>query len=423
MTWNTAQDHDVVTVILAGPKQRTDVWQTALSSDPRFRVSAISNDPKDLMVKLASRPDVILMDASMFHAPDQFVSTMRSINEDAYVVLPGLPPNDEQALRSQLTGLVHLKGLYSVDMNLQTLMEKIFADTRAAKLATAPGAWGAMAGGNGHRPVTARIITVWNIAGGVGKTTIASSLAYLASQRGYPTLLVGMGSPPDDMPIMLRLSPEPNLAHWPQNPTLEGLRVITQKIGSMNVLGGFLDDMAAGQMLSINRDAPGSFHSLINTAIREYAVVVIDTPPSSQAALALSVSNHLVLVGTPTMSVAMRTADAYRLVFERMVGMHSLSQTTSHLVLNRVGNGLDPGQWHRLASDAVGGKLLPLIATIPENNAVMTAQNERVIPVERSEPFRQALMPLASALFAENYGSNGNGNGKVRNILGVKVRY
>ena len=422
-TWNTEQSNDVATVLLAGPKPRTDVWQTALSNDPRFRVTAITNDAKDLIVKLSSKPDVVLMDAGMFNAPDQFISALRTMTEDIYAVIPAMPPNDEQAVRSQLTGLAHLKGLYSVDINLQTLMEKIFADTRASKLANGPGAWGAMAGGNGHRPVTARIITVWNSAGGVGKTTIASSLAYLASQRGYPTLLVGMGSSPDDLPMMLRLSPEPNLGHWPQNPTLEGLRVITQKVGSMDVLGGFLDDMAAGQMLSINRDAPGSFHSLINTAIRQYAVVVIDTPPSSNAALALSVSNHLVLVGTPTIAVAMRTAEAYRMVFERMVGMHSLSQTTSYLALNRAGRGLDPSQWHRLAADAVGGKFLPLIATIPDNDAVIAAQNERVLPTERNEAFRQALMPLAGALFAENYGGNGNGNGKVRNILGVKVRY
>ena len=420
MSWNT-QTNDTVTVLLAGPKPRTDVWQTALSKDPRFRVTAIANTPDDLMVKLASGPDVVLMDAIMFADPDGLVSTLRSMSEDVYVVLPQLTPNVEQSLRSDLTGLPHLKGLYAVDMNLQTLVEKVFTDVRVAKLSAGAGAWGAM-DGSGHRPVTARIITVWNIAGGVGKTTLASSLAYLASQRGYPTLLIGMGSPPDDLPMMLRLSPEPNLAHWPQNPTVEGLRVITQKVGSMNVLGGFADDMAAGQMSSTNRDSPGSFQSLINTAIREYAVVVIDTPPSSQAALALGVSNHLVLVGTPAMASAMRTAEAYRLVFERMVGMHSLSETTSYLVLNRTGRRVEPREWHRWAAEVVHGKFLPLIANIPDNDAVGIAQDERVIPVERSEAFRGALMPLADALFSENYGSNGS-SGRTKSIFGVKVRY
>ena len=420
MSWNT-QGNDTVTVLLAGPKNRSDVWQTALAKDARFRVSAIANAPDDLMVKLASRPDVVLVDSAMFGDADGFVSAMRSMSEDVYVVLPQLAPNDEQGIRSELAGLPHLKGLYAVDMNLQTLVEKIFADTRAAKMASSAGAWGAMSG-NGHRPVTARIITVWNIAGGVGKTTIASSLAYLASQRGYPTLLIGMGSPPDDLPMMLRLSPEPNLAHWPQNPTVEGLRVITQKVGSMNVLGGFVDDMAAGQMSSTNRDSPGSFQSLINTAIREYAVVVIDTPPSSQAALALGVSNHLVLVGTPSMASAMRTAEAYRMVFERMAGMHSLSETTSYLALNRAGKRVEPRDWHRWAAEAVSGGFLPLIATIPDNDAVGIAQDERVIPVERTEAFRGALMPLADALFSENYGSSGQ-SGRTKSILGVKVRY
>jgi len=420
MTWNT-QTNNTVSVLLAGPKDRSDVWQTALSKDPRFRVSAIANASDDLMVKLASGPDVLLVDARVFPNPQDFTSAMRSINEDTYVVLPQLTPNEEQAIRADLIGLPHLKGLYAVDINLQTLVEKIYTEARAVKMSSGASAWGP-SGGNGNRPVTARIITVWNIAGGVGKTTIASSLAYLASQRGYPTLLIGMGSPPDDLPMMLRLSPEPNLAHWPQNPTIEGLRLITQKVASMNVLGGFTDDMAAGQMASANRDNPGSFQSLINTAIREYAVVVIDTPPSSQAALALSVSNHLVLVGVPSMAAAMRTAEAYRLVFERMVGMHSLSETTSYLALNRAGRRVEPRDWHRYAAEAVSGGFLPLIATIPENDAVGMAQDERVIPIERSEAFRGALMPLADALFSENY-SGSLKSGRTKNILGVKVRY
>ena len=420
MTWNT-QTNDTVSVLLAGPKDRSDVWQTALSKDPRFRVSAIANAPDDLMVKLASGPDVLLVDARVFPNPQEFTSAMRSINEDTYVVLPQMTPNEEQAIRADLIGLPHLKGLYAVDINLQTLVEKIYSEARAVKMSSGAGAWGS-SGGNGHRPVTARIITVWNIAGGVGKTTIASSLAYLASQRGYPTLLIGMGSPPDDMPMMLRLSPEPNLAHWAGNPTIEGLRLITQKVASMNVLGGFTDEMAAGQMSGANRDSPGSFQSLINTAIREYAVVVIDTPPSSQAALALGVSNHLVLVGTPSMASAMRTAEAYRLVFERMVGMHSLSETTSCLVLNRTGGRVEPRDWHRWAAESLSGGFLPLIATIPDIDAVGAAQDERVIPVERSEAFRSALMPLANALFAENYAANSNA-GRTKSILGVKVRY
>ena len=420
MTWNT-QANDTVTVLLAGPKPRSDVWQTALSKDPRFRVTAIANTPDDLMVKLASRADVVLMDALMFSDPDGLVSALRSMSEDVYVVLPQLTPNVEQSLRGELAGLPHLKGLYAVDTNLQTLVEKVFTDARVKKVSAGTGGWGSSSG-NGNRPVTARIITVWNIAGGVGKTTIASSLAYLASQRGYPTLLIGMGTPPDDLPMQLRLSPEPNLSHWPGNPSIEGLRLITQKVGSMNVLGGFTDEMAAGGMSSANRDNPGSFQSLINTAIREYAVVVIDTPPSSHAALALSVSNHLVLAATPTMACAMRTAEAYRLVFERMAGMHSLSETTSCLVLNRTGKRVEPRDWHRWAAESVNGGFLPLIATIPDNDAVGAAQDERVIPVERSEAFRSALMPLANALFAENYAANGNA-GRTKSIFGVKVRY
>ena len=423
MSWNTNQTGDTpVTVLLAGPKTRTDIWQRVFGEDLRFRVTTIANTPEDLMIKLISDPEVILMDAAFFGNPESFTSTITQFQNATYVVLPQIEPADEQQVRAELGGMQQIKGIYSVDVHLQTLVEKIFGDAQATKMAqSGQSQWG-VSGGNGQRPVTARIITVWNIAGGVGKTTVSTNLASMASRRGYPTLLVGMGAP-DDLPLILGLGPKPNLAQWQNNPTPDGLRLISQKVGSMNVVAGFPDSVVAGAALSIETDKPGSFKSLVETAIREYDVIVIDAPPSAEAALALAASNYLVLVGRPSTEGAMRTVEAYRTVFERMLGMHSLSPSNAYLVLNRLQSGrrLDARSWHKMAAESVQGGFLPLMSQIPDLPEVGNAQDERVLPLDRSEAFRQALAPLADALFAD--AGTKMPDGRVKNILGVKVRF
>ena len=256
---------------------------------------------------------------------------------------------------------------------------------------------------------------MWNFAGGVGKSTIAANLAALSARRGYDTLLVST-SAPDTIPITLPgLEPTPNLSDWQSNPTADGLRLLTQKAGSVDVVVGCPDVFSAGRALGIDGNKPGSFKAMMSTAIRDYPVVVVDTPPDAGAATALSTANHLVLVAEPTYPVAMCTVEAYRTVFERMAGMHSLSKANTYLLLNRAASHrVEPGRWHRQTAEHVQGSFLPLIATVPTLPEVGQAQDDAVFPIDRSEPFRRALMPLADALFADTGQRKAKGPGQER---------
>jgi cellulose biosynthesis protein BcsQ len=422
MAW---QDHqpDKAEILLAGPKARTDVWQKAFSQDARFQITTIANTPSDLLVKLGTGGvDAILLDASFFQTPDSFLNAVSQFEAMTYIILPRLDQEEVQSLKGVLRQRPQVKGVYSVDVTLHDLIERMYTDINAARSQGARTSWGRNGGGSdGHRPVTARIIAVWNFAGGVGKSTIAANLAALSARRGYDTLLVST-SAPDTIPITLGLQPTPNLSDWQSNPTADGLRLLTQKVGSVDVVVGCPDVFSAGRALGIDGAKPGSFKAMMSTAIRDYPVVVVDTPPDAGAATALSTANHLVLVAEPTYPVAMCTVEAYRTVFERMAGMHSLSKANTYLLLNRAASHrVEPGRWHRQTAEHVKGSFLPLIATVPTLPEVGQAQDDSVFPIDRSEPFRRALMPLADALFADT--GQRKAKGRVKNVLGIKVRY
>jgi hypothetical protein len=59
--WNAGgtPDNDTVTVMLAGPQQRVDLWLTQISADDRFRVSMTAATEQDFAVK-ARNPVAII---------------------------------------------------------------------------------------------------------------------------------------------------------------------------------------------------------------------------------------------------------------------------------------------------------------------------------------------------------------------------
>ncbi len=419
---------DSVTMLLAGPPQRTDLWMTSLSADTRFRVSTIASTPEDLRMKAATRPDAILIDAAIFSSGEHCVGEVARIQDSkVFVVLPQIPPKEAKAVETQLLALPAVSHVYHVDMNMASAMEAIFAEARAAAVSRAGGsAWGAGSGGNGGTtPVSTRIISIWNQMGGVGKTTVSSNLAVEAARRGYPTLLVDLGAP-DDLPLIMGLKAQPNITHWQANPTVEGLKLAVQKVGTLDVLGGFPDVLSEAQAINMPSDHPGSVKSLINTAISAgYAVVIIDAPPTSLAAAALLVSNTLVIVGRPSLEGVYRTVEAYRTITERLHGMHNIPTGKVYCVLNRLQNGkrLDADTWHRMASESMGRPFPPVMAQIPDLPSVGEAQDNRRIPIVSDDTLAAAIKPLADTLFAAPGQQKAvSGNGKVLKLGPIKVR-
>jgi arsenite-transporting ATPase len=315
-------------------------------------------------------------------------------------------------------------------MNLVELSGKLFGDVEAKRSNFQPGMQGLWKPhANGYSPVGMRIIAVWNQAGGVGKTTIATNLAYESARRGLPTLLIGLGAP-DDLPLITGLKPEPNIVSWRSNPSQQGLKEALQKLDTLDVLAGFPDVLSEAMAFNTPADAPNSVQALILTAAYAgYAVIVIDAPPTVLAASAISAANTLVLVARPSLEGVMRTVHAYRTVVERLAGEHRISAHGVFVVLNRITpSRMTSEEWHKAASGLLGQPFPPIVAQIAEDKEVGELQDRKRIPLLVSESLTRGIQPLANALFSSSGVTSSDkikntpGRGRQINLFGLKVK-
>lgn len=427
MTWNT-QSGDTVSVLLAGPQERVDLWYQTVSGESGLRVSAVAYSGNDFLAKLGGAQDVILLDATCFEGPQGLMNSVTKIESPAYVFLPGDIEQEELAsLQNDLDKFPHVKKTFVGDANLPQLLKEIYAVGQAQQSAAQGQGWGGNdRSSGGNTPVSTRIITVWNHAGGVGKTTITSNLGYLAAERGYKTLLVGLDGP-DNLPLYIDgLKARPNLTTWQSNPTAEGLRATIQKASvNLHVVAGFPDSFLASEYMEIEEHHQASLSNLVGAAIKEeYAVILLDAPSTQGAASAIAAANALVLVSRP--ENAYRTMVAYKTVTERLGGLHRITPGKIRVVINqyRRGVSLSPDEFHARVTKGLQGSFTPVVAVIPDIHQVIALQQERVLPAQRNTAFREALLPLANGFFADQ-GSRENGHAykEERKILGIKVRW
>ena len=421
------QVNEAVTILLAGPMPRVNAWYTALAADARARVTSFATDPQDLTFKIASVPEALLLDACIYPGPREMVDLLTRYPGAAYVLLP-LEANAEAL--ANISRIPSVKGVYHGDVNLVELSGKLFGDVMAMRTSSQPGMQGLWKPRDeGSSPMGMRIIAVWNQSGGVGKTTIASNLAYEAARRGLPTLLIGLGAP-DDLPLILGLKPEPNIASWRANPNQDGLKTALQKLEALDVLAGFPDVLSEAQAINTPQDAPDSVNMLVLTAAYAgYAVIVLDAPPTVLAASAISAANTLVLVARPSLEGVMRTVHAYRTVVERLAGQHRIAAHGVFVVLNRMTpNRMTSEEWHKAASSLLGQPFPPIVSQIADESVVGDLQDRKRIPLIASDSFARGLLPLANALFSTSGSVSSTkinkpqGKGRAIRLFGLKVK-
>jgi arsenite-transporting ATPase len=407
-TWvsETHDQDDAASVLLAGPPGRVTEWYQALMADSRFRVGTFASDPEDLQRKIANQPEVVILDAGIFAGPQPLIELLTSLPAAAYVLLPSSVPED---VRGQIQAVPSVKGAYLGDFNLAEVAGRIY-DTAMSLRAGSP-SFGAPWLGDHRRDSVAglRIVTVWNEAGGMGKTTVATNLAYEAARRRYRTLLIGLGAP-DDLPLVLGLEPEPNLAGWQANPTPEGLKSLVQPLSDLDVIAGFRTVIDESRALGVPAEKPESIPSLAMTAAYNgYAVIVLDTPPSSIAPAAIMAANTLILVSRPTASGAQRTVEAYRTVVQRLAGEHRIAPANIYVVLNMMNSGdFAADEWHKMVAGALrraGLGAPPIAVAISDDPAVRGAQNDAKMAMLVSDNLARGIHSLADALF----GTRSNG--------------
>lgn len=394
-----------VSILLAHKDMdRTTAWYQALQLDTRFRVTSMANTPQDFSAKLASSPEVILLDATIFDGPPPLIQALTSISGAVYLLIPG---GVSEELSQQLGSIPSVKRIVVGDLNIADFTARAYADALALRQTTpkiASAAWNAgpqRSGGVGGL----RIVTVWSRSGGTGRTTISIALAQAVARRGLKTLLIGLGSP-DTLPLHLGLKPEPNILSWMANPTDDGLRTSIQKAGDVNVLAGFPDILSEGQG-DRGGDQGGSISELVTSAAYGgYSAIILDTPSSGGVApRALSAANTWLMVAKPTVNDVWTSVEAFRTVTQKIAGQHRITPGNIFVVLNQRMNGqLTADQWHS-AADAACRKMNlnlgfpPIMAVIPHSADVSIAADNGRSALDASDEVARPIHRLAEMLF------------------------
>lgn len=401
-----------VSLLIAAPPERAQGLYAAFIGDARFNVLAIATSTQDVVSKLAMKPEAIVVEAIVFPDPQAFAHVLGAYEGSCFVILPfGVPADAQEAVRAVRC----VRDIVVGDPNFPILAGKIYDAVIAARKARLGPAFPAftpqfaMAGW--------RAIAVWSPQGGVGKSTIATSLALEAANRRLPTLLVGLGAP-DIIPLRIGLRPEPNIMTWKANPSVEGLRGAMQKFDILDVLAGFPDSLSMASYVSEAMDGQTGLVALAsNAAYAGYSVVIFDVSSQELAASALSAANTLVLVVRPSLDGALGAIEAIRLLNDVMAGQHKIAKEAMHIVINRVRRStMTPEEIIRTVQ-GLRPDFPPLAAWIPDDPAIEEAENNRRPAYFQSEHLRQAVKILGDRLFAQAVRPTQEQIGKAARVL------
>jgi len=406
-----------VTVLLAFPvtDPRNSSWMQTLQMDARFRLAATANDPQDFQFKLASSPEVTIIEARLFPGPQPLAQALTAINGAVYLFLPQAANQETVEAFKQIPSV---KQVIVGDAPMTDLLARAYGDALALRK-SAP-ALGTQAWSGGQRSALVsglRIVTIWNRVGGAGRTTLAAALSMAVARRSLKTLLVGLGSP-DVLPLHVSLQPEPNVMSFFNAPSPEGFRSGLQKLtGGVDVMAGFPDISAEHTAMTISQQAnsKSTLGELVSTATYDgYAAILLDTPTESFAPAAIMASNAWVMVARATSADAWASVEAYRAVTQRLAGQHRINPGNVVVVLNQRTNGqLTPDEWHKAADSACRKLGLqvgfpPVAAVLPFIPEVPLAQDAGRPVLDTSDEFARHVHKLADMLFG---GMAGTKNG------------
>ncbi|MGB8211983.1 MAG: cellulose synthase operon protein YhjQ/BcsQ [Anaerolineales bacterium] len=421
-----------ISVLLAGEVgSRLLAWQQSITMDARFRVAALANDPTDLQAKLAYSPEVIFLDAKVFHGPQPLMETLAAVTGAVYIVLPPevstAKEPEMRELPEKLKAIASVKQVYIGDAPIPDMLQRAYTDALTLRRTiAAPVSWQARQ--QAATSVTGmRVITIWNRAGGAGRTTIAAALGIALARRGVRSLLIGLDAP-DVMPLHLGLKPEPNVLSWFATPTLQTIQNAAQHVGDLDVLVGFPDILSedTGQ----KAEEKNSVSALATTAAwGQYGAILLDAPAASGLAMSAVVAcNTWVIVARPTLADAWASVDALRTVTQRAAGQHRIVPGNIFVVLNMRGSGMmSPNDWHQSA-DATCRQIglqtgfPPVAAVIPFVPGIPLNQDAGRPVIDSDDEFARPIHGLADMLFGAGAPADVRKGGKRFTLGGLSIK-
>lgn len=246
-------------------------------------------------------------------------------------------------------------------------------------------------------PSTGKLVTIFSAKGGVGKTTIATNLAYaLAAGNNHEVCVVDLDLSFGDVAIALQIFPSRTIADtvaMQSNLDAEGLEsVLTQYRDGVFALAAPVQPDA--------RDAISA--SLVGTILQllrqRFAYVVVDTPPALDDVVlqAFDESDLIVLVATPDIPALKNLKIA-----SETMSLLNIPADRRRLVLNRADARVG------VSADEVAASLqMQITSTIPSSRDVPASINrgELIYCSDPRHPVSQSLTVLTRDVVAGVHG-------------------
>ncbi len=367
----------------------------------RFLIVSRVTDPTALPQALQDEtPDVAVVYARMFNDAAAMRQALEGFEGTVILILPR---NVHPAAMSIIQSITNAQGNIFYEMpppgKLAEHLAKLFpqrppAPERPSTSASAK--WPPYA-----QSAPWRAILVWNVRGGVGRSTVAEALAVEAAQRGFPVLLVGLGAP-DLIPLRLGIHVSPGLPEWSDEaPVNQDIGRFVQKAHGVDVLPGFPSYTHTVAFAARAMDQSSGLPALVSqAAFAGYRAIILaaSTADASIVGPAIAVANTLLVVTEPTPEGRVTAADTLATVFHHMAGQHYIRPENAFLVLNKCRSRVDVGQFARRIAEW-GGTPPAIGASIPYDEQITKAHNSGQAAALQSQALREASAQLADVLF------------------------
>lgn len=374
--------------VLIAAKERgvRDHIRQLVLSDEKYEIAATAIDGQEaVQLAVLHRPNVVLLNAELpiFNGFEAAEMISLAAPEVHTVLMGNRQPDSQDLKKAMMSGLRAYIPSPLVEAEFYQTLERLsrvgeIKGTPAYQTATDPA-------------LLPKLIVVTGGKGGIGKTTIATSLAtYLAQQNPGKVVLFDLYTQFGDIATVLNISPQKSLcdlvasseeidldlleAYMTEHVT--GLKVLVSATGAQPI-----------DAISVS-DAENTIHALK----RAYTHIVVDLPPILHATT-LYVLSHCYQLMLVTTLFDMPTVRNAKELYDRLVGTY-VAEEKIVLVANRV------SKYDKLSfADVERTFSKPISARVPNDPRLVSAVNQGV-------PFLKAYSrsPLVGAI--ENIAKN-----------------